>query len=142
MIEAYYKRLTSPDAKVRKKAAKAWAGWEAAGLKLRFDSSLFESFTEDSHADAIARIECHYFLHKSFFQTDNWLIEKAGALQKIPGVIVHGRYDVICPLSNAWDLHKAWPEAKLEIIPDAGHVASEPGICDALMRATDHFKKL
>lgn len=142
MIEAYYKRLTSPDAKVRIAAAKTWSGWEAAALRLRFDPKLFGYFTDDTHADAIARLECHYFIHKGFFKTDNWLIEQANKIRKIPGVIIHGRYDIICPLSNAWDLHKAWPEAKLEIIPDAGHAAGEPGITDALVRATDAFRGL
>lgn len=141
LIKAYYKRLTSPDPQIRKEAAKAWSEWEGCALKLRFDPSLFRTFTEDFHADALARIECHYFLHQGFFKTDNWLIEHAHALRDIPGVIVHGRYDIVCPLSNAWDLHKAWPKAKLEIIPDAGHAASEPGIADALIRATDHFRK-
>lgn len=142
LIQAYYKRLTSPDAKVRQEAAQAWTVWEGSALKLRFDSALFQTFTEGFHADALARIECHYFIHKANFKTDNWLIEHAQALHKIPGVIVHGRYDIICPLSNAWDLHKAWPQANLEIIPDAGHAASEPGITDALIRATDRFKEL
>ena len=142
MVEAYYKRLISPDAAVRKVAAKAWSGWEGAALGIKFDPKQFHSFTEDAHADAIARLECHYFMHKCFFKTDNWLIENVGKIRHIPAVIIHGRYDIICPLENAWDLHKAWPESKLEIIPDAGHAASEPGIRDALMRASDAFRTL
>ena len=141
-VTAYYKQLTSQDKQVRKKAAHAWTSWEAATLRLVFDPELFNEFTTDDHCDAIARIECHYFLNNCFFATDNWLIENIPQIKHIPSVIVHGRYDVVCPLENAWDLHKAWPEAKLEIIPDAGHSASEPGITDALIRETDYFQNV
>ena len=137
MLHAYYRMLTSPDALLRKKAAAAWSGWEGATLKLIFDPTIFTQFVEDSHADAIARIECHYFVNNCFFKTDNWLIEQVGAVRKIPAIIVQGRYDIICPMLSAWELHKAWPEAKFEVIKDAGHAASEPGIIDALIRATD-----
>lgn len=139
LIQAYYKRLTSPDPAIRKRAASAWSGWEGAALKLIFDPSLFLQFTEDNHADALARVECHYFVNNCFFKTDNWLIEHVHALKNIPGVIVQGRYDIVCPMESAWELHKAWPAAELEIIKDAGHAASEPGITDALVRATDYF---
>jgi proline iminopeptidase len=139
LIQAYYKRLTSPDAKVRAKAAHAWAGWEGATLRLLFDPSLYAHFTEDTRADHIARIECHYFINNCFFKTDNWLIENVGKIRSIPAVLIHGRYDIICPFENAWELHKAWPEASLEIIKDAGHASSEPGILDALVRATNRF---
>ncbi len=140
MITAYYKRLLSPDPIVRQEAAIAWSGWEAAALRLRFDPELFSSFTTPHHADAIARIECHYFLNKSFFPTDHWILDNIGKARHIPAIIIHGRYDIVCPLESAWQLHKRWPEAKLEIIPDAGHSASEPGITDALIRATDLFR--
>jgi proline iminopeptidase len=140
MIAAYYQRLTSEDAKVREEAAFAWSAWEAVALRLRFDPELFSSFTISDHADALARIECHYFINKSFFSSDNWILENVQKIAHIPGVIVHGRYDIVCPLENAWLLHKRWPIAKLEIIPDAGHSASEAGIMDALIRATDHFR--
>jgi len=139
LIRAYYKRLTSENKEVRAKAAKAWAGWEGATLRLLFDPNLYAQFTADEKADSIARIECHYFLNKCFFKTDNWLIEQVHKSRSIPAVIIHGRYDIICPFENAWELHKAWPEAKLEIIKDAGHASSEPGILDALVRATDQF---
>lgn len=137
LIQAYYRRLTSPDPAVRKIAASAWTCWEGATLKLIFDPNTFMQFTEDEHADALARVECHYFVNRCFFETDNWLIEKAGAIRNIPGHIIHGRYDIICPMENAWDLHKAWPEAQYTVIKDAGHAASEPGITDALIEATD-----
>lgn len=139
MIRAYYKLLTSNDKAARMRAASTWSGWEGATLKLIFDPNLFLQFVEDSHADAIARIECHYFINNCFFKTDNWLIEQVGAIRKIPATIIQGRYDIICPMESAWELHKAWPEAEFEVIKDAGHSASEPGIADALIRATDYF---
>ena len=139
LIGAYYRRLTSPDPAVRKDAAKRWAFWEESALRLIPDPNLSRSSTDDSHADAIARIECHYFMHHAFFKTDNWLIEHISQIRHVPAVIVHGRYDIVCPVVNAWDLHRAWPEAKLEIIPDAGHAAGEPGVTNALVQATDAF---
>jgi proline iminopeptidase len=140
LIGAYYRRLTSPDPAVRKQAAKSWALWEDATLRLIYDPEVFSQFTDDRRADAIARIECHYFQNHCFFKTDNWLIENAGKIRSIPGVIVQGRYDIICPFESAWELHKAWPEAQFEVIKDAGHAGSEPGITDALIRATESFK--
>ncbi len=139
LLHAYYRRLTSSDPNVRKKAAVSWSAWEAAALKLIFDPKLFSDFTEGFHADALARVECHYFINHCFFKTDNWLLEQIKAIQKIPGVIIQGRYDIVCPMESAWELHKAWPIAELHIIKDAGHAASEPGITDALIKATDQF---
>jgi proline iminopeptidase len=139
LIAAFYKRLTSPDPQVRKTAAQAWACWEAATLKLLFDPIQFAEFTVSDRADAVARIECHYFLNHCFFKTDNWILEHVSAIRHIPGVIVQGRYDIICPMESAWELHKAWPEAEWVVIPDAGHAASEPGIVDALIRAADRM---
>ncbi len=141
LLHAYYRRLMSKDRAIRQKAASTWAAWEGAALKLIFDPTLFEQFVEDSHADAVARIECHYFVNQCFFKTDNWLIENVRKIRHIPAVIVHGRYDIICPMETAWDLHKAWPEAEFQVIKDAGHAASEPGIVDALIRATDDFAR-
>ena len=89
----------------------------------------------------VARIECHYFMNNAFFDTDNYLIENVGRIRHIPAVIVQGRYDVVCPLMSAWELHRAWPEADLKIIPDAGHSALEPGTRNALIEATDGFKR-
>jgi proline iminopeptidase len=140
LVAAYYKRFLSDDSEVRRQATKAWAGWEGACLRLQFDPALYDSFTEEDRADAIARIECHYFSHNCFFSSENWILENAQALREIPGVIVHGRYDVVCPLENAWELHKVWP-VPLKIIPDAGHSASEPGIQDALMEALEEIQK-
>ena len=140
MIHAYYRRLTSEDEAVRLEAAKAWAIWEGSALKLLPDQKLIDSFSEPDKALAVARIECHYFVNNCFFDTDNYLLENVDRIRHIPGVIVHGRYDVVCPVMNAWDLHRAWPEAELKIIPDAGHAATERGIADALVRATDSFR--
>lgn len=139
LIQAYYKRLNSEDPAVRKRAASTWTCWEGVNLKLRFDPALFEQFMEDQHADAIARIECHYFLNDCFFKTDNWLIEQVAPLKNIPAIIVQGRYDLICPFESAYELHRAWPEAEFVVVPDAGHAGSEPGIIEALMQATNRF---
>lgn len=139
LIHAYYRRLTSSDPGVRKRAASTWSGWEGATLKLIFDPNLFLQFTEDDHADALARVECHYFVNNCFFKSDNWLIEHVNKIERIPAIIVQGRYDIVCPMESAWDLHRAWSAAEFEVIKDAGHAASEPGIADALIRATDYF---
>ena len=139
LLQAFYRRLTSPDEAIRKRAAMAWSSWEAAALKLIFDPTTFTQFTESLHADALARLECHYFINHCFFKTDNWLIEHITPIRHIPSVIIQGRYDIVCPMEAAWELHKAWPEARLVVIPDAGHAASEPGITDALIQATDSF---
>jgi len=140
MIRAYYRLLTDENASVRKEAAHAWSIWESSALKLIPDQKLIDEFSEPETAIALARIECHYFMNNRFFETDNYLLEHVRRIRKVPGVIVQGRYDIICPMTNAWDLHRAWPEARLEIIPDAGHASIEPGIIDALIRATDSFR--
>lgn len=141
MVQAFYKRLTSHDPKIRARAARAWSGWEGGTSKLKFDPELLAEFTEDERADALARIECHFFLNNSFFKTDNWILENVHVIRHIPCTIVQGRYDMPCPMEGAWELHKAWPEAKFEVIFDAGHASTEPGILDALIRATDFFSK-
>ena len=142
MVGAYYRRLTSDDAQVRLEAARAWSVWEASTSKLFPDPALIEHFSEDEFAVAFARIECHYFINNSFFETENYLIEHVGAIRHLPAVIVQGRYDVVCPLMSAWELHRAWPEADFQIIADAGHSALEPGIRSALVAATDRFREL
>lgn len=139
MVSAYYRRLTSDDDAIRLEAARAWSIWEGSTSKLFFDTSMIEKFADPEFALAFARIECHYFMNNAFFSSDNYLIENVGQIRHIPGVIVQGRYDVVCPIMSAWDLHRAWPEAQLQIIPDAGHSISEPGIIDALVNATDNF---
>ena len=139
MVRAYYRRLISDDDSVRLEAARAWSIWEGSTSKLFFDSDSIERFADPEFAMAFARIECHYFMNNSFFPTDNYLIENVDKVRQIPGLIVQGRYDVVCPMTSAWDLHRAWPEAELRIIHDAGHSISEPGIIDALIDATDKF---
>ncbi len=139
LISAYYKRLMSDQ---REEAAYAWARWEGMAVRLEVDPEFVNYFTEGNHAEAVARIECHYFKNKAFFKTDNQLIEEAYKIEDIPTTIIHGRYDAICPVKNAWDLSKALPKAELIIIPSAGHSASEPGILDALISATDQFATL
>lgn len=142
LVAAYYKRLTSPNKDERIKAAKAWSVWEGSTSRLIPDQELMHDFDDPEFAIAFARIECHYFTNNAFFKTDNWLIENVGKVRHIPAHIVHGRYDVVCPIENAWELHKAWPEAKLHIVPDAGHSAMETGIIEKLVQAMDEFANL
>jgi proline iminopeptidase len=139
MVRAYYKRLTSEDPKVMRQAAKTWSIWEGATSFLRLNPDYVAKFQEDDYAAAFARIECHYFINNGFFKTDGHLIDNVGQIRKIPAVIVQGRYDVVCPMKSAWDLHCAWPEADLRITPDAGHSAFEPGNIHELVSATDRF---
>lgn len=139
-VGAYYRRLTSEDPAVRLEAARAWSVWEGSTSKLFFDYSTIEKFADADFALAFARIECHYFMNNAFFPTENYLIENVGKIRHIPAVIVQGRYDVVCPMVSAWELHRAWPEADLRVIPDAGHAASEPGTIDELVSATDGFR--
>ncbi len=138
-VSAYYKRLTSSDSAVRKEAAKAWATWEGSTLSLTYNAQTAGRFSADEFADAFARIECHYFTNKGFFSEDNFLLNNIGRIRHLKTVIVHGRYDVICPVENAWELHKAFPEAELHIIPDAGHALAEPGITAKLIEYTDKW---
>jgi proline iminopeptidase len=141
MIKAYYTRLTSADEQVLRQAAKAWSVWEGATSFLRLNPDYVSKFQEDAYAAAFARIECHYFVNRGFFRTDNQLIEEVGRIRHIPAVIVQGRYDVVCPMKSAWDLHRAWPEADLRIVPDAGHSAFEAGNIHELVSATDRFSR-
>ncbi len=142
MMKAYYKRLTHEDSSVRLEAAKNWSKWEAATSRLFVDPKMIDSFDEPERALAFARIECHYFMNNAFFPTENYLLENAHKLANIPGIIVQGRYDVVCPVKSAWDLHRAWPQAEIQIISDAGHSASEPGIRAALIAATEKMQHL
>lgn len=142
LVTAYYKRLTHEQAEVRLQAAKAWSKWEAATSRLIVSPSAIEEFDDPDYALSFARIECHYFTNNAFFNTNNWILENVEKIRHIPGVIVQGRYDVVCPARSAWDLHKAWPEAELHIIPDSGHAAAEPGTRSALIEASEKFKHL
>jgi proline iminopeptidase len=140
MMSAYYTRLTSDDEKTRISAAKAWSVWEGSTSKLFPDAELINHWEDANEALALARIECHYFMNNSFFPTENYLIENVDKIRHIPTVIVQGRYDVVCPAVSAWELHRAFPEADLQIIPDAGHSISEKGIASALVDAMDKFR--
>jgi proline iminopeptidase len=135
LVGAYYRRLTGSDEISRMAAAKAWSLWEAHASSLLPKPAVVNHFGNPHTALSLARIECHYFMHDSFLEPDQ-ILKHAGRLAGIPGVIVHGRYDVVCPAEQAWALHRAWPEAHLHMIADAGHSALEPGIVDALVTAT------
>lgn len=139
LMSAYYRRLTSPDPAVRLAAAVAWSVWEGSTSKLFTDPKVVEKFGGDAFAEAFARIECHYFVNGAFLRSDAQLLEDAARIAHLPGVIVQGRYDVVCPAASAWALHRRWPGSKLHVIPDAGHSISEPGIVDALVSATDEL---
>jgi proline iminopeptidase len=139
MMQAYYKRLTSDNKAELLRAAKAWSIWEGATSFLHLNPHYLSKFGDAKFAAAFARIECHYFVNKGFLRSDDELIEKVDRIRHIPAVIVQGRYDIICPMRTAWDLHEAWPEADLRIVPDAGHSAFEPGNAHELITATDRF---
>ena len=138
LVRAYARRLTGNDEVVRMAAAKAWSVWEGRAATLKPTAAVIDHFANPFTALSLARIENHYFVNDTFLE-DNQILRDAGRLQGIRGVIVHGRYDMVCPLENAWELHQAWPEAELHIIDDAGHSAAEPGTTDALIRATSRL---
>ena len=139
LISAFHRRLTSDDEATRLAAAKAWSVWEGATSFLHVDDDFVNSHEDPQFALAFARIENHYFVNGGFFEVEDQLLRDAHKIAHIPGVIVHGRYDVVCPLANAWELHKAWPKAQLQITPASGHSAFEAENVDALVRATDSF---
>lgn len=135
IVAAYYRLLTCGDAPTVLDAAKHWSRWEAVASYLVTPTDHLASFQEDLRATSIARIESHYFVHRGFFHADDQLLRDIDRIRHIPGIIVQGRYDMVCPMRTAWDLHLAWPEAELQIVADAGHSAFEPGIAQALVTA-------
>ncbi|MBK8999178.1 MAG: prolyl aminopeptidase [Myxococcales bacterium] len=139
LIAAYHRRLTSPEREVRQEAARAWSIWEAATSFLYANLAHVAHAGEDEFSLAFSRIECHYFVNRGFFARESQLLDDAVKLRHIPTTIVHGRYDVVCPLENAWDLARVLPDANLRIVPDAGHSAFEPGIVHELVGATDAY---
>lgn len=139
LIMAYHKRLVSNDPAVRLAAARAWSVWEASTSFLLQNEAYVAASASDEFALAFAGIENHYFVNRGFFEHDDQLLRNAQRLRCIPAVIVQGRYDVVCPARSAWDLHRAWPQAELRIVPDAGHSAFEPGNVHELVGATDRF---
>ncbi len=141
-LSAFHRRLTSDDPAVRAAAARAWSVWEGSTSKLFPNADMVTRFGESRFAEAFARIECHYFTNRGFFERDDQLLANIDRIRHIPGVIVQGRYDVVCPMRSAWDLHQAWPEAAFEVVGDAGHAASEPGILSKLVEWTDRFASI
>lgn len=134
-MEAYYRRLTSPDENIRLKAAQTWSMWEAATSKLIPSPEFIQHYEDPAKALPFARIESHYFKNKAFLPTDNYILENSEKLNAIPIQIIHGRYDMVCPVKNAWELHQALPHSVLNIIPNAGHSLFEVPILAAVMRA-------
>lgn len=134
-VQAYNDVLTGEDEVARMAAAKAWSSWEGRCSSLQLSQEALEWITDPHTALSLARIECHYFMNNCFL-TPNQILNDMNKIEHIPGIIVHGRYDMVCSFENAWSLHKAWPTSTLHIIPDAGHSSKEPGIVDALVRAT------
>jgi proline iminopeptidase len=140
LMAAYRRRLTGDDPEARVAAARAWSVWEASTSSLLPSEEHVASFGEDDFAEAFARIENHYFVHGGFFSHPAQLLDGVDRIRHIPAVIVQGRYDMCCPVTTAWDLHRRWPEADFHIVPDAGHAAMEPGTRSLLVEATDRFR--
>jgi proline iminopeptidase len=140
LIRAYHARLTSEDETVRLEAARAWSIWEGSTSSLIANPELVAKTSDPRFAVAFARIECHYFIHDGFLDSPNQLLDGVASIRHLPAVAVHGRYDVVCPVENAWELKRAWPELDLRIIKDAGHSVMEPGILSELVAATDAFR--
>ena len=142
LVSAYYKRLTSLDQSIRIEAARAWSIWEASTSKLFQSQNYLHHFDDVKIAEAFARIECHYFINSGFFENENWILENMDKIRHIPTVIIQGRYDMVCPMVSAWDLHRAFPEADFEIVQDAGHSMTEEGIAAKLIEYTNKFSEL
>ena len=138
-LKAYYKRLISKNYKTRISAAIAWSKWEASTSKLIYNKESLHQFNNEKVAEAFARIECHYFINKGFFKSDGWLLENLNPIKKIQTFIVQGRYDIICPMQSAWDLHNKLPKSELIIIPNSGHSMLEKGIQKKLIEITDRY---
>jgi proline iminopeptidase len=140
LIGAYRRRLVDPEPAVQRAAARAWSLWEGETITLLPDQGYSDTFGDEHYTLAFARIENHYFVNEGFFE-EGQLIRDAGRLKGIPGIIIQGRYDIATPPKTAWELHKAWPEARFILVPDAGHAVTEPGITHHLIEATDAFAK-
>jgi proline iminopeptidase len=141
LLTAYSKRLFDPNPKIHGPAARSWSGYEGCCATLLPSPETVADMESDHVALGLARMEAHYMRHHAFIGEHD-LVNHVSKIRHIPAVIVQGRYDMVCPIVNANDLHKAWPEAEYIIVPDAGHSASEPGIRTALLNATDLFAKL
>jgi proline iminopeptidase len=141
LVGAFHRRLTSPSRATRVRAAKAWSVWEAATSYLQTNEANVTRWGEEDFAVAIARIECHYFVNRGFMRREDQLLRDVRRIRHVPAVIVQGRYDVVCPIQTAWELHRRWPEADFRVVADAGHSALEPGITHELIGATDRFAR-
>jgi len=141
MISAYRKLLTSDNIAVQIEAARAWTLWEGETITLLPDPDYSSAYADGHFARAFARLENHYFVHDCWME-DGQLLRNANRMKGIPGAIIHGRYDMPCPVKNAYLLHKVWPDATLHIVEGAGHATTEPGILDQLIQATDRFAQL
>ncbi len=141
LVQAHYRLLTGADEVSRMASAKAWSVWEGRTSTLAPHSAVVDFFSDPHVALSLARIEAHYFVHDSFLER-NQILRDAYRLEGIPGFIVHGRYDIVCPVQNAWELHRVWPDSRLEIIPQAGHSAREPGTVSALVDAVLKLRQL
>jgi proline iminopeptidase len=139
LLSAYHRRLTCRDHDTQLEAARAWSLWEGATSSLVSNPQREADFSAAEFALALARIEAHFFVSRGFFEREDQLLRNVGRVRHIPCVIVQGRYDVVCPMASAWDLARAWPEAELRVVPDAGHSAYEPGITHQLIVATDTY---
>ena len=140
MVNHYYELLCGSDELKRFAAAKAWATWEGSIATLAPNPPLVDNFADGHFALALARIECHYFVNQCFFKP-NQLLRNMHKISHLPGIIVHGRYDMICPAEQAFEIHNVWQECQLHIVRDAGHAQQEPGIVDNLIKATQHFHR-
>ncbi len=140
LLRAFHRRLTGPDAAERARAARAWSVWEGTTSCLFANQALIDKTAGDEFAIAFARIECHYFMNDAFIDEARDLVKGVDRIRHIPATIVQGRYDVVCPMETAWELHRAWPEADFRIVPDAGHSAAEPGNLHELIEATDRYR--
>ena len=144
MMSAYYRRLTGDDEEEKLKCAKAWSKWEMATCRLIVNKERLNRAEDPAFALKFARIECHYFVHGGFFHSDEQLLDGAKILREnnIPGSIVQGRYDMVCPMKTAWELHKRWPEADFIVVPDAGHSSLEEGIRHHIMEEVKKYAHL
>lgn len=141
-IHSYYKKLTGKDKKLSLEAARAWSIWEGSTSKLVPELKHIHHYGDPHFALAFARIECHYFYHKAFFKTDNYLLEQAKKYQHLPGIIIQGRYDMVCPMKSAWDLHQAWQKAEFIILDRSGHSCTEKDMIKELVKACEKFKNI
>ena len=139
LVAAFHRRLTGDDEAACLDAARAWSVWEASTSFLRPEADFIAQLDAPEAALAMARIECHYFVNRGFLDSERQLLDGVDRIRHIPAVIVQGRYDVVCPATTAWELHRAWPEAAFQLVPDAGHSAFDGGNAAALVAATDRF---